>query len=109
MPNHLHLPLSLSEQFITEKIPAKAKLDVDSTKVRKNNDEYEISMILDVDGSGPVRPFAKVRSENNKLELSPPPNSIPNIWIPFYNALRDLLAKAMRSLSSTKLTIDKNI
>ncbi len=99
---------SMDEQEIIEKIPAKAKLKVDSTKVRKFNDDYEISVILDVDGSGPVRPFAKVRSENNMLKLSPAPSSIPNIWIPLYNALRDLLAKAMQSLSSTKFTIDKN-
>ena len=99
---------SMDEQEIIEKIPAKAKLNVDSTKVRKFNDDYEISVILDVDGSGPVRPFAKVRSENNMLKLSPAPSSIPNIWIPLYNALRDLLAKAMQSLSSTKFTIDKN-
>jgi len=99
---------SMDEQDIISTIPAKVKLDAASAKVRKNNDEFEISVILEVDGSEPVRPFAKVRSENNMLQIDPAPSTIPNSWIPLYNALRDMLAKAMQSLSSTQFTIDKN-
>ena len=102
--------LSLSEgKEIIESIPAKAKLNLDSTRVTKINDEYEISVIIDVDGSGPVRPFAKIKSENNILKLNETPDSIPSGWIPLYNILRDILTKAMQMLSSTKFTINNNI
>ena len=102
--------LSSSEgKEIIESIPANAKLNVESARVVKTNDEYEISVIIDVDGSGPVRPFAKIKSENNILKLDDTPDTIPSGWIPLYNILRDLLTKAMQMLSSTKFTINNNI
>tara|TARA_Y100000766_G_C18879293_1_gene592521 strand:+ start:1073 stop:1663 length:591 start_codon:yes stop_codon:yes gene_type:complete len=94
---------------IINNIPENAKLNLESAKVTKNHDEYEISVIINVDGSGPVRPFAKIKSENNILNLSDAPNSIPNRWVPLYDILRDLLTKAMQMLSSTKFTINNNI
>ncbi len=102
--------LSLSEgKEIIESIPAKAKLNLESAKVTKIDDEYEISVIIDVDGSGPVRPFAKIKSENNILKLNEPPNTIPSVWVPLHNILRDILTKAMQMLSSTKFTVNNNI
>ncbi|MCH2648493.1 MAG: hypothetical protein MKZ57_01620 [Candidatus Poseidoniaceae archaeon] len=94
---------------IINNIPENAKLNLESAKVTKNHDEYEISVIINVDGSGPVRPFAKIKSENNVLSVSGAPNSIPNKWVPLYDILRDLLTKAMQMLSSTKFTINNNI
>ena len=102
--------LSVSEgKEIIDSIPAKAKLNLESAKVKKVNDEYEISVIIDVDGSGPVRPFAKIKSENNILNLHETPNSIPSGWIPLHNILRDILTKAMKMLSSTNFTINNNV
>ena len=102
--------LSSSEgKEIIESIPANAKLNLESARVVKTNDEYEISVIIDVDGSGPVRPFAKIKSENNILKFDETPDTIPSGWIPLYNILRDLLTKAMQMLSSTKFTINNNI
>ena len=102
--------LSMSDgKEIIESIPTKAKLNVESTRVTKIDDEYEISVIIDVDGSGPVRPFAKVKSENNILKLNETPNTIPSGWVPLHNILRDMLTKAMQMLSSTKFTINNNI
>ena len=94
---------------IIDSIPAKAKLNLESAKVKKVDDEYEISVIIDVDGSGPVRPFAKIKSENNILNLHETPNSIPSGWIPLHNILRDILTKAMQMLSSTNFTINNNV
>ena len=102
--------LSLSEgKEIIESIPAKAKLNLESARVTKIDDEYEISVIIDVDGSGPVRPFAKIKSQNNILNLNEPPNTIPSGWVPLHNILRDILSKAMQMLSSTKFTVNNNI
>ena len=102
--------LSLSEgKEIIESIPAKAKLNLESARVTKIDDEYEISVIIDVDGSGPVRPFAKIKSQNNILNLNEPPNTIPSGWVPLHNILRDILTKAMQMLSSTKFTVNNNL
>ena len=102
--------LSLSQgREIIESIPAKAKLNLESARVTKIDDEYEISVIIDVDGSGPVRPFAKIKSQNNILNLDEPPNTIPSGWVPLHNILRDILTKAMQMLSSTKFTVNNNI
>ena len=65
-------------------------------------------MIIDVDGSGPVRPYAKIKSENNILRLEAAPKSIPSAWIPLHDILRDVLTKAMQILSSTNFTINNN-
>ncbi len=102
--------LTVSEgKEIIDSIPAKAKLNPESAKVKKVNDEYEISVIIDVDGSGPVRPFAKIKSKNNILNLHETPNSIPSGWIPLHNILREILTKAMKMLSSTNFTINNNV
>ena len=102
--------LTVSEgKEIIDSIPAKAKLNLESAKVKKVNNEYEISVIIDVDGSGPVRPFAKIKSENNILNLHETPNSIPSGWIPLHNILREILTKAMKMLSSTNFTINNNV
>ena len=102
--------LSASEgKQIIDLIPTKARLNLESARVKKTNNEFEISVIIDVDGSGPVRPFAKIKSENNVLKLDDTPTTIPNGWVPLYNILRDILANAMQMLSSTKFTINHNI
>lgn len=100
---------SLDEESIISKIPTKVKFNLETAKVSKSNEEYELSVIIEVDGSGPLRPFAKVRSENNSLLIEPAPKTIPSSWIPLYEALRDMLAKAMQALSSTNFTINKNV
>lgn len=100
---------SLDQDSIISKIPTKAKFNLETARVRKSDEEYELSVIIEVDGSGPLRPFAKVRSENNSLMIEPAPKTIPSSWIPLYEALRDMLAKAMQALSSTSFTINKNV
>ena len=93
---------------ITSNVPGNAKVNLASAKVVKRHDEYEISVIIDVDGSGPVRPFAKIKTQNNILSPSEAPASIPKSWIPLHDILRDLLTKAMQMLSSTKFAINHN-
>ena len=93
---------------IISNVPGNAKLNPSTAKVTKCENEYEISVIIDVDGSGPVRPYAKIKSENNILRLEAAPKSIPSAWIPLHDILRDVLTKAMQILSSTNFTINNN-
>lgn len=93
---------------IINNVPGNAHVNLASAKVIKKENEYQISVIIDVDGSGPVRPYAKIKSENNILNLEAAPKSIPSSWIPLHDILRDLLTKAMQMLSSTNFTINNN-
>ena len=93
---------------IINNVPGNAYVNLASAKVIKKENEYQISVIIDVDGSGPVRPYAKIKSENNILNLEAAPKSIPSSWIPLHDILRDLLTKAMQMLSSTNFTINNN-
>ena len=93
---------------IISNVPGNAKLNPSTAKVTKCENGYEISVIIDVDGSGPVRPYAKIKSENNILRLEAAPKSIPIAWIPLHDILRDVLTKAMQILSSTNFTINNN-
>ena len=108
--NKVHLP----DKTISELLEILVKQELHSSEGKEiiNNipeNAKLISVIINVDGSGPVRPFAKIKSENNVLSVSGAPNSIPNKWVPLYDILRDLLTKAMQMLSSTKFTINNNI
>ena len=45
---------------IISNVPGNAKLNPSTAKVTKCENEYEISVIIDVDGSGPVRPLSLI-------------------------------------------------
>ena len=97
------------EQSLLQSIPGKAKFDPASTVVKLHDGECEISVLIDVEGSGPVRPSAKVNTTNQIVKIEPAPETIPSIWIPLYQALQKLLTDAINLLSSTKFTINKNL
>ena len=89
-------------------LPGDAKANIASAKVIRDRDAYHLSLIVDMIGSGPVRPFATVSSTNQGAKIHNAPESIPTVWIPLYNVLRDLLLQAMNALSSTRLGMNYN-
>ena len=97
------------EQTLLQSIPGKAKFDPASTVIKLHDGECEISVLIDVEGSGPVRPSAKVNTANQIVKIEPAPETIPSIWVPLYQALQKLLTDAINLLSSTKFTVNKNL
>ena len=97
------------DQVLLQSIPGKAKFDPNSTIVKLHDGECEISVLIDVEGSGKVRPSAKVNTTDQIVKIEPAPETIPSIWIPLYEALQKLLTDAINLLSSTKFTINKNL
>jgi hypothetical protein len=93
------------EEWLSE-LPAEARANIESAKVIRDSDAYHLSLIIDMVGSGPVRPFATVLSTDNGFETAP--SSIPSAWMPLYNVLRDLLVQAMNTLSSTRISVNHN-
>ncbi|MDP6333683.1 MAG: hypothetical protein QF479_03530 [Candidatus Poseidoniaceae archaeon] len=95
------------EEWLSE-LPAQARADIQSAKVIKDQDAYQLSLIIDMGGSVAVRPFASVQSTQDGVKPNNPPSSIPEIWIPLYNVLRDLLVQAMNVLNSTRIGMNFN-
>jgi hypothetical protein len=95
------------EEWLSE-LPAQARADIQSAKVIKDQDAYHLSLIIDMGGSGAVRPFATVQSTQDGVKPNSPPSSIPAAWVPLYNVLRDLLVQAMNVLNSTRVGVNLN-
>ena len=95
------------EEWLSD-LPADARADIHSAKVIKDQDAYQLSLIIDMGGSGAVRPFATVKSTQDGVKSNNAPSTIPAIWIPLYNVLRDLLVQAMNALNSTRVGVNLN-
>ena len=97
----LHARHQRGEDWLSD-LPAEAVAKIESAKVIKDQEAYHLSLIIDMVGTGQVRPFATVLStDQGTLPVAPPPQ-IPKSWHPLYNALRELLLSAMNSLTALK-------
>ena len=98
----LHSRVERGEDWLSD-LPAEAVAKIESAKVIKDQEAYHLSLIIDMVGTGEVRPFATVLStEQGTLPVAPPPQ-ISKTWHPLYNALRELLLSAMNSLTALKV------
>jgi hypothetical protein len=98
----LHSRVERGEDWLSD-LPAEAIAKIETAKVIKDQQAYHLSLIIDMVGTGEVRPFATVLSTNEgTLPVAPPPQ-IPQSWHPLYNALRELLLNAMNSLTAIKV------
>lgn len=98
----LHSRIERGEDWLSE-LPAEAIAKIETAKVIKDQQAYHLSLIIDMVGTGEVRPFATVLSTNQgTLPVAPPPQ-IPQSWHPLYNALRELLLNAMNSLTAIRV------
>ncbi len=126
----LHTPLqSLSNEVITELLEVLVKTElnsrnergehwlsglsagavaqIESAKVVKQQEAYHLSLIIEMGGTGQVRPFATVLSTGEGVLPVSPPSHLSQSWHPLYNALRDLLLQAMNSLSKVNVVVGK--
>lgn len=98
----LHSRIQRGEDWLSD-LPAEAIAQIESAKVVKDQQAYHLSLIIDMVGTGEVRPFATVLStDQGTLPVAPPPQ-IPHTWHPLYNALRELLLNAMNSLTAIRV------
>jgi hypothetical protein len=98
----LHSRIQRGEDWLSD-LPAEAIAQIESAKVVKDQQAYHLSLIIDMVGTGEVRPFATVLStDQGTLPVAPPPQ-IPQTWHPLYNALRELLLHAMNSLTAIRV------
>ena len=84
-------------------LPAEAIAKIETAKVIKDQQAYHLSLIIDMVGTGEVRPFATVLSTDQGTLPVAAPAQIPQTWHPLYNALRELLLNAMNSLTALRV------
>tara|TARA_B000000475_G_scaffold250267_1_gene226462 strand:- start:226 stop:855 length:630 start_codon:yes stop_codon:yes gene_type:complete len=102
----LHARAERGENWLGE-LPADAQAKIDSARVIKEQQAYHLSLIIDMVGTGEVRPFATVLSTNDGALPVSPPSHLSKTWYPLYNALRELLLQAMDSLSKLNVISGK--
>lgn len=102
----LHARAERGENWL-EELPADAQAKIDSARVIKEQQAYHLSLIIDMVGTGEVRPFATVLSTNDGALPVSPPSHLSKTWYPLYNALRELLLQAMDSLSKLNVISGK--
>ncbi len=88
-------------------LPADAVAQIESAKVIKEQEAYHLSLIIDMVGTGQVRPFATVLTTSEGVLPVSPPAHLSQSWHPLYNALRELLLQAMNSLSKVNVVVGK--
>ena len=90
-------------------LPAQAVADIESAKIVKQQEAYHLSLIIDMVGTGQVRPFATVLSTGDGVLPVNPPSHLSQSWLPLYNALRELLVQAMSALSKVNVIRTKPV
>lgn len=104
--NELQAREQRGENWLSE-LPAAAIAQIETARVVKNQEAYHLSLIIDMVGTGQVRPFATVLSTGDGPLPVSPPAQISSTWQPLYNALREILMQAMNALSSINVTASK--
>ena len=104
--NELQARVERGEDWLSD-LPAQAVADIESAKIVKQQEAYHLSLIIDMVGTGQVRPFATVLSTGDGVLPVSPPSHLSQSWLPLYNALRELLVQAMSALSKVNVVSTK--
>ncbi len=104
--NELQARAERGEDWLSD-LPAQAVADIESAKIVKQQEAYHLSLIIDMVGTGQVRPFATVLSTGDGVLPVSPPSHLSQSWLPLYNALRELLVQAMSALSKVNVVSTK--
>ena len=104
--NELQARAERGEDWLSD-LPAQAVADIESAKIVKQQEAYHLSLIIDMVGTGQVRPFATVLSTGDCVLPVSPPSHLSQSWLPLYNALRELLVQAMSALSKVNVVSTK--
>ena len=100
--NELQARVARGEDWLSD-LPAEAIANIESAKIVKEQEAYHLSLIIDMVGTGQVRPFATVLATGDGVLPVSPPAHLSRSWLPLYNALRELLVQAMSSLSKVNV------
>ena len=86
----------------TNVLPAVANdVDINSARVTSQEDEFRLSLLVELQDEQKIRPCVRVRQENGTLNIVEEEEKVPKQWLPLYKMLHQALSSAIDSLKAT--------
>ena len=83
-------------------LPAVANdVDINSARVTSQEDEFRLSLLVELQDEQKIRPCVRVRQENGSLNIVEEEEKVPKQWLPLYKMLHQALSSALDSLKAT--------
>ena len=83
-------------------LPAVANdVDINSARVTSQEDEFRLSLLVELQDLQKIRPCVRVRQQNGSLSIVEEEEKVPKQWLPLYKMLHQALSSAIDSLKAT--------
>lgn len=76
-------------------------VDINSARVTSQEDEFRLSLLVELQDEQKIRPCVRVRQENGSLNIVEEEEKVPKQWLPLYKMLHQALSSAIDSLKAT--------
>lgn len=76
-------------------------VDINSARVTSQEDEFRLSLLVELQDEQKIRPCVRVRQENGSLNIVEEEEKVPKQWLPLYKMLHQALSSALDSLKAT--------
>ena len=76
-------------------------VDINSARVTSQEDEFRLSLLVELQDDQKIRPCVRVRQENGSLSIVEEEEKVPKQWLPLYKMLHQALSSAIDSLKAT--------
>ena len=76
-------------------------VDINSARVTSQEDEFRLSLLVELQDDQKIRPCVRVRQENGSLNIVEEEEKVPKQWLPLYKMLHQALSSAIDSLKAT--------
>lgn len=75
-------------------------IDLNSARVTLSDDEYRLSLLVELQGNQQIRPCVRVQHNAGDFDFVEE-NNIPSVWKPLYDLLENAFKQAIQSLKSS--------
>jgi hypothetical protein len=75
-------------------------IDLNSARVTLSDDEYRLSLLVELQGNQQIRPCVRVQHSAGDFDFVEE-NNIPSVWKPLYDLLENAFKQAIQSLKSS--------
>lgn len=75
-------------------------IDLNSARVTLSDDEYRLSLLVELQGNQQIRPCVRVQHNAGGFDFVEE-NNIPSVWKPLYDLLENAFKQAIQSLKSS--------
>jgi len=75
-------------------------IDLNSARVTLSEDEYRLSLLVELQGNQQIRPCVRVQHNAGDFDFVEE-NNVPSVWKPLYELLENAFKQAIQSLKSS--------